>query len=143
MGKTKIKIPAADIDYRYQKTVSFFTIFYFQALSASVVSKLCQEEVWLSSFYPHDVWNCYSRKLYNTILKLLYDESAAAADRIDIEPYFKERFITNYKESLKNNENKHYSTSEEMQEFYSDGTTLLDWFKREEVSTLTSVMKNS
>jgi len=60
----------------------------------------------------------------------MYSESAAAADRIEIEPYFKERFITNYKESLKNNENKHYSTSEEMQEFYSDGTTLLDWFKK-------------
>lgn len=129
MGKTKIKIPAADIDYRYQKTVSFSQYSTFRHCPHQWYLNYVKKKY---DFRP-SIHMTFGTAIHETLqhyLKVMYDESAAAADRIDIEAYFKERFITNYKESLKNNESKHYSTSEEMQEFYSDGTTLLDWFKK-------------
>lgn len=63
-------------------------------------------------------------------LKVMYEVSGAEADRIDLVTYFKERFITNYKASVKSNKGVHYSTPEEMKEFYFDAETLLDWFKK-------------
>jgi len=63
-------------------------------------------------------------------IKTMFEESGAAADRIDLEAYFKERFIEVYKGSVNDNKGTHYSTSEEMKEFFEDGITLLDWFKK-------------
>lgn len=63
-------------------------------------------------------------------IKTMFEESAAAADRIDLEAYFKERFIETYRASTKENKGEHYSTAVEMKEFYEDGATLLDWFKK-------------
>ena len=62
-------------------------------------------------------------------LKVMYEESAAAADRIDIIEYFRERFREVYKSSVKDNKGEHFSNPQEMSEFFEDGIAILQWFK--------------
>ncbi len=41
-----------------------------------------------------------------------------------------ERLVENYKLSLKENNNEHFTTKEELKEFLSDGQSTLDWLKK-------------
>ncbi len=129
MKKTKIKIPAADIDYRYQKTVSFSQYSTFRHCPHQWYLNYVKKKY---DFKP-SINMTFGTAIHETLqhyLQTMFDTSAAEADRIDMEAYFKERFITVYKESVKDNKGEHFSSPEEMKEFYSDASTLLDWFKK-------------
>lgn len=129
MKKSRVKIPAADIDYRYQKTVSFSQYSTFRHCPHQWYLNYVKKKY---DFKP-SINMTFGTAIHETLqhdLKTMYEESAAAANRIDLEAYFKERFIEVYKGSVKDNKGNHFSTPEEMKEFYTDGMTLLDWFKK-------------
>ena len=63
-------------------------------------------------------------------LDVMYDKSVAEADRIDLDEYFNEVYIREYKKALKTNNNEHFSSAEEMREFFEDGIGILNWFKK-------------
>jgi hypothetical protein len=60
----------------------------------------------------------------------IYEVSGAAADRIDLEEYFEERFRETYLKDYKANKNVHFSNSFEMREFYEDGLAILNFVKK-------------
>jgi hypothetical protein len=60
----------------------------------------------------------------------MYDKSVKAADEIDMNKLLEDRLVANYKESIAENKNEHFSTKEELKEFLSDGQLTLDWFKK-------------
>lgn len=60
-------------------------------------------------------------------LQVMYDTSATEADKIHLPTYFKTKFVELYRETSKEG---HYSTAEELQEFYLDAEAILDFFKR-------------
>ena len=62
-------------------------------------------------------------------LDVMYDKSATAADNIDLDEYFNEVYVKEYKKALKTNNNEHFSSAVEMREFYDDGITILNYFK--------------
>jgi hypothetical protein len=68
-------------------------------------------------------------KLYKNI-KCNVDISGAAADQIDIEKNFQVNFIDEYQKQYKSNNNEHFSSAEEMREFFEDGIGILNWFKK-------------
>ena len=49
---------------------------------------------------------------------------------IDIKEYFQDKFITEYQSQYKSNNNEHFSSAEEMREFFEDGVAILNWFKK-------------
>jgi hypothetical protein len=63
-------------------------------------------------------------------LKTMYEKSAKAADEIDLNKLLEDRIIENYKSSIADNKNEHFSTKEELKEFLADGQATLDWFKK-------------
>ena len=63
-------------------------------------------------------------------LDVMYAESGAAADRIDIEELFEDTLRECYAKDYKRNKNKHFSTPEELREFFEDGKNILDYFKK-------------
>lgn len=117
------------IDYSYQKSVSY---------SQYSMYNTCQYSWYLAYVKKHKVFQpgihlLYGTSLHETIqnyLQVMYDESGAAADRIDLSEYFKERMIENYKSDLEQYEGKHYCTKEEFTEFLADGCASLEWFKK-------------
>jgi hypothetical protein len=57
----------------------------------------------------------------------MYEQSGAAADKIHLPTYFKTRFMELYKE---NSIQGHFSTPEELTEFFEDAIAILDFIKR-------------
>lgn len=60
-------------------------------------------------------------------LKVMYETSAAAADKIHLPTYFKSKFIELYK---KNSTQEHFSSPQELSEFYEDAIAILDYLKK-------------
>jgi len=63
-------------------------------------------------------------------LNILYNQSKAAADRLDLETKFKDLLRSSYLSEYKKNKNKHFSSAEEIDEHCMDGLEILRYFKR-------------
>jgi len=57
----------------------------------------------------------------------MFDKSTDEADKIHLPNYFKTRLVELYKE---NSQEEHFSTPEQLNEFYEDAVAILDFFKR-------------
>ena len=122
MAKSKL-----EIDYRYQKSVSY---------SQFSMYSQCQYQWYLSYVKKYKIFKPGIHLLYGTslhealqeFLRLMYSESIKAAEDMDIASYFEERMISNYKSDLEQNNNQHYCKKEEFIEFVQDGKESLEWF---------------
>lgn len=63
-------------------------------------------------------------------LGVFYNESKAAANRIDMETQFKDKLRSKYLEEFNKNKRKHFSTVEELNEHSIDGLEIIRYFKR-------------
>jgi hypothetical protein len=121
--------PKIDINYAYQKAVSY---------SQYSIYSQCQYQWYLtyikkqSSFKP-SIYLIYGTAMHETIqtyLQTMYEKSGKAADELDIDKLLEDRLVENYKLSLEENNNEHFTTKEELKEFLADGQATLDWFKK-------------
>ena len=118
-----------EINYAFQKNVSY---------SQYSMWKNCPKQWSLAYREKHKRFNSSIHSVFGTAvhetlqhyLKVMYDKSGAAADREDIEGLFKERLRFNYKEEYKKNKDQHFSTPEELAEFYDDGLEILRFIKK-------------
>ena len=117
-----------EIDYRFQSTVSY---------SQYSIYRRCPHQWYLSyvkglSPYTASIHTIFGTSIHETIqhyLKVMYEQSGAAADREDILTMFNDRFRTIYKEEFERTK-QHFSNPDEMKEFYEDGINVLTWFKK-------------
>jgi hypothetical protein len=63
-------------------------------------------------------------------LELMYSKSAAYANRFDLNLYFEEKLSSLYKEKFKQNKNIHFSSPEELREYFEDGVQILEYLKK-------------
>jgi hypothetical protein len=124
-----VEYHAPEIDWRYQKLISY---------SQFSIYKTCPLRWYLQYKEKHKVFtdnihNVFGTAIHEAIqhyLTVMYNVSTAAADREDIIGMFENRYRELYKEKYKKNNNKHFSSAEEMGEFYEDGVNILDYFKK-------------
>jgi hypothetical protein len=125
----KIKNTAPkEIDYRFQNAVSY---------SQYSIYRKCPHQWYLNyvkglASYQASIHTIFGTSIHETVqhyLKVMYEESGAAADRIDIISMFNERFRTIYKEEFERSK-QHFSNPDEMKEFFDDGVSVLTWFKK-------------
>ena len=83
----------------------------------------------LQPFKPsiHLIFGTAFHETLQNYLKVMYEESATAADKIHLPTYFKTKFIELYRENCQPD---HFSTPEELSEFYEDAVSILDFFKK-------------
>lgn len=121
--------PKIDINFAYQKAVSY---------SQYSIYKQCQYQWYLtyikkeSSFKP-SIYLVYGTAMHETIqayLQTMYEKSGKAADELDLNKMLEDRLVENYKISLQENKNEHFTTKEELKEFLADGQSTLDWLKK-------------
>jgi hypothetical protein len=74
-------------------------------------------------------------------LEIMYSNSGKAADEFDIESFFQERFIEVYRETTKQNKDTHFSSADEMREFFEDGLAIIQFFKKNRIKYFS--IKNS
>jgi len=132
----RIKIPKVEVDYRFQKTVSYSQYSAYRHCPHQWSLNYIKKK---QDFKPsiHTTFGTAIHETLQEYLKTMFEESGAAADRIDIEDFFKERFREVYKKAVKDCKGVHFSTPEELVEFYQDGITILNWFRKRRSSYFT------
>lgn len=122
------KRESLDVNYAYQNTISYSQFSMYSG---------CQYQWYLTYvkkqklFKPgiHLIFGTSLHEVLQEYLTVMYNESGKAADALDVNSMLKERLATNYKEE-KENFGSHFSTPEELKEFYEDGVAILEWFKK-------------
>ena len=117
-----------DIDWATQKGISY---------SQYSLYNQCQHRWYLQYakkikvFEPsiHLVFGTAFHETLQEYIKVMYSESAKAADALDLETFLKEKMVESYKEIYDNNGNIHFVKPEDFKDFIEDGTTLMKWIK--------------
>lgn len=118
-----------EINYGYQKNISFSQLSMFtQCPHRWALQYKDGEKRFTSSI--HTVFGTALHEVLQHYLDVMYEKSGAAADREDIIDMFEETLREEYKTQYKKNNNQHFSSSEEINEFYQDGLKILDYFKK-------------
>ena len=83
----------------------------------------------LQPFKPsiHLIFGTAFHETLQNYLQVMFDSSTDEADKIHLPSYFKARLIQLYEENSKDG---HFSTPEQLNEFYEDAVAILDFFKR-------------
>lgn len=121
--------PVPNIDHKTQKAVSYSQYsMYSQCQYQWYLSYVCGH----SSFKP-SIYLTYGTSLHEVLqeyLSVMFNKSIKEADDLDLSKMLEDRMIANYKQTLTENKNVHYSNKEELREFLEDGKLSLDWFKK-------------
>lgn len=91
--------------------------------------------------YDQNINTTFGTAFHNTVqhyLTVMYNESVKKAEEIDLKSYLKEDMMKEYKAALLQNGNNHYSTAEQLAEYYEDGAAILDYFKKHRSAYFTS-----
>jgi hypothetical protein len=85
----------------------------------------------------HTVFGTAFHETLQSYITTMYNESGAAADKMDLEILFQERFREVYAKEYKA-AGSHFTTADEMGEFFDDGIAILKWLKsrRNKIFTL-------
>jgi len=78
----------------------------------------------------HTIFGTAFHETLQNYLTVMFNESVKKADQIDINKYLADQMHSLYKEAVEKMDGKHFSTQKELNEFYSDGVEILDWFKK-------------
>ena len=121
--------PPQEINFAYQKNVSYSQMSIFRGCPHRWKLQYKDKiKVFTSSI--HTVFGTAIHEVLQHYLDVMFDTSAANADTLDLEELFNEKFIEEYQKQYKANNNQHFSSAEEMREFFEDGVGILNWFKK-------------
>jgi hypothetical protein len=120
------KLP--EIDHRFQKSLSY---------SQFSIYKGCPHRWSLRYKEGHygdqpSIHTLFGTAIHETIqhyLTVFYNKSGAEADRVEMGDFLQEHLIGEYKKQYKNNNNTHFSSSEELREFFDDGLSIINFLK--------------
>ena len=88
------------------------------------------DRVRLGSSTIHTVFGTSFHETLQWYLHEMYAKSVKEADQINLHEVLQEQLTQNYMMEVAANNGDHFSTSQELQEFYLDGIAILDWFKK-------------
>ena len=77
----------------------------------------------------HTLFGTAMHETLQNYVTAIFNQSAKAADEMDLEAMLRERMSTLYKEAVAQTE-EHFSTKEQMAEFYRDGIAIINYMKR-------------
>ena len=95
----------------------------FQCIQVVLKNGLYQYKEGIKEFTStiHTVFGTALHEVLQHYLDVMYDQSAAAADRENLVEMFENSLREEYKIQYKKNNNQHFSSSEELREFFDDG----------------------
>lgn len=118
-----------EVNYAYQKTISYSQMSMYRSCPHKWALQY-KEGHYNDSPSIHFTFGTSMHEVIQDWLTVLYEESSAKADEMNLEELFQEKFINLYQESYKKNSNTHYSSPEELREFFEDGVAILDFIKK-------------
>ena len=137
MAKKKVPIIVRDIrenppeklNFATEKNISYSQLSMFTqcpkkwALQYRDGHKISEQSI-------HMTFGTALHEVLQHYLDVMYGKSGAEADRINIEEYWEDTLRSCYAEDYKRNKNQHFSSPEELREFFDDGLAILQYFKK-------------
>ena len=123
------KFVPTKLNYAYQKQISF-SQFSTYSQCPNKWALMYRDGHYKSEVSIHMTFGTSMHETIQHYLDIMYNQSTAAADRINLEEYFEDRLRENYKKDYEQNKKEHFSNSIELREFFEDGKAILEWFKK-------------
>jgi hypothetical protein len=118
-----------EINYAFQKTISYSQMsMYLQCPKKWALQYRDGHKV--PSFSINMTFGTAIHETLQNYLSVMYSESGAAADKINLWEYFEDCFSATYLNGYKSNNNIHFTNPNEMREFFDDGVAILDFIKK-------------
>lgn len=83
--------------------------------------------------YTQSIHTIFGTSIHRTLqnyLDTVYNKSVKEADCIDLNGYLKHCLMEEYKNALAANGNVHFSTPQELADFYEDGVSIVQYFRK-------------
>ena len=121
--------PPSEVNYAYQKNISYSQMSIFRGCPYRWKLQY-KDKIKRFTSSIHTVFGTAIHEVIQHYLDVMYETSGVNADKINLEELFQEKFIEEYQKQYKSNKNEHFSSAEEMREFFEDGIGILNWFKK-------------
>lgn len=121
--------PPREVDYTFQKNISYSQLSLYNQCPFKW-ARMYKDKVKPFSSSIHTVFGTSIHLVIQHYLTILHDISGAEADRLDLNEMLQEALQREYKTQYKANNNQHFSSSEEINEFYQDGVLILEFLKK-------------
>ena len=121
--------PPKPVNFAYEKNISYSQLsMYTQcpkkwALQYRDGHKVSEQSI-------HMTFGTALHETLQLYLNTMYNESAAAADRLDLETDFENRLRDEYQKGYKKNNGVHFADAQGLREFYSDGIEIISYIKK-------------
>lgn len=116
-----------EVNYSFQRSVSYSQFsMWAKCPHQWYLSYVEKKQPYQASI--HTVFGTAFHEALQQYITVMYNESGAAADKMDLEAIFQERFREVYASEYKA-AGSHFTTAEEMGEFFDDGIAILKWIK--------------
>lgn len=121
--------PPIPVNWAYQKNISHSQISIYK--SCPYRWKLQYKDK-IKSFTSniHTVFGSAIHEVLQKYLDLMYNDSVKNANNLNLEEEFQNKFIEEYNKEYKANSSTHFSSANEMREFFEDGVAILEFFKK-------------
>jgi hypothetical protein len=123
------KNPPTPVDFAYEKNISYSQLSMYSqcpkkwALNYRDGHKIVEQSI-------HMVFGTALHETLQLYLDTMYNQSGAAADKLDLETDFKNRLRDEYKKAHKKNNGTHFTDPQGLQEFYSDGIEIINYLRK-------------
>ena len=121
--------PPTEVNYAYQKNISYSQMSIFRGCPYRWKLQY-KDKIRRFTSSIHTVFGTAIHETLQSYLGLMYNVFTVAADGLDMEGTFQSNFINEYQKQYKSNNDSHFSSAEEMREFFEDGMGILTWFKK-------------
>ena len=116
-----------EVNYSFQRSVSYSQFSMWSKCPHQwYLSYVEKKQPYQASI--HTVFGTAFHEALQQYITVMYNESGAAADKMDLEAIFQERFREVYASEYKA-AGSHFTTAEEMGGFFDDGIAILRWIK--------------
>lgn len=123
------KFIPSEIDYGHQTSVSYSQLSLYMNCPHRWALQY-KEGIKMFTSSIHTVFGTALHKTLQQHLTTMYEESSEEADREDTVEIFENNLREEYSVQYKKNNNQHFSSSDELREFFEDGTEIINFFKK-------------
>jgi hypothetical protein len=118
------------IDYATQKSISYSQMSMFNECPKKWSLQYREGHKQFTSSI-HTVFGTALHETLQHYLTVMYEQSGAAADRLNTSEMLEEKLREEYKTQYKANNNQHFVSPDELREFYEDGVAIIREFSKD------------
>jgi CRISPR/Cas system-associated exonuclease Cas4 (RecB family) len=117
------------VNFAYEKNISYSQLSMYSqcpkkwALQYRDGHKVSEQSI-------HMTFGTALHETLQMYLDVMYNESGAAADKLNLEGDFETRLREEYSKAYKANNNSHFSDATTLREFYSDGVEIINYLRK-------------